>query len=461
MSEEKKMRGFAFLMILFLILVFTNQGAVIDRKSRDFNDGRNRVVYQARVNQEGEMQWSTTFGTTEWESASSLIQTSDGSFLLAGESNANGAPSDMWLVKSDTNGQYLWNRTFGGTRSDKAKDLIQTTDGGFALAGETRIDFFTEGMLLVKTTVNGEEEWNATFEGTDHASAESLVQTTDNGFALAGFLDIDLEINFNYYMWLVKTDTNGVKEWEKTFGGTGDEQAVSLIQTTDGGYLLAGFTSSYGAGGDDIWLVKTDANGEQEWNKTFGGTENERANSLIQTMDGGFAIAGSTRSYGAGEGDMWLVKTDTNGEQEWNVTFGGAEYDGAYSLIQLSDNGFLLGGITYSQVEYNDIYLVRTDMTGQFEWERRFGGGYIDYAKSVIQTSDGGCALAGPTQSYGAGGSDMYLVKTTPISLATTTTTTVSTIDTTTSDGVELTPFALISAIITLGLWRKRKKKHK
>ncbi|MFX1516951.1 MAG: hypothetical protein ACFFC6_11610, partial [Promethearchaeota archaeon] len=193
-------------------------------------------------------------------------------------------------------------------------------------------------------------------------------------------------------------------EWNQTFGGTGEDAAYALIQTIDGGFALVGVTESHGAGRFDIWLIKIDANGVAQWNQTFGGTENDGAYSAIQTTDGGFALAGLTRSYGTGEFDMWLVKTDAHGVAQWNKTFGGADFDHAYALIETTDGGFTLVGSTrsYGAGEF-DMWLVKTDAHGVAQWNQTYGGTEWDNAYALIQTTDGGVALAGSTRSYGAG----------------------------------------------------------
>jgi hypothetical protein len=210
-------------------------------------------------------------------------------------------------------------------------------------------------------------------------------------------------------------------EWNKTIGGAEEEYANSLIQTADGGFILVGDTYSYGAGEKDAWLVKTDANGQLEWNKTFGGTSWDYEVRAVQTADGGIVLGGSTSSYGAGDSDFWLVKTDASGQAEWNKTFGGAEGDFASSLIQTADGGYALAGSTHLyRVDDDDFdfWLVKTDASGQAEWNKTFGGENDDVANSMIQTADGGYVLAGST------GDDIWLIKLNESEITTTTTTT-------------------------------------
>ena len=204
----------------------------------------------------------------------------------------------------------------------------------------------------------------------------------------------------------------GHTNWNKTYGGFRIEVAYSVIQTSDGGYAIAGYTTTYGAGKHDFWLVKTDSTGNLEWSRTYGGPEsNEEAYSVIQTSDGGYLIAGE-KSDGDGEEDFWLVKTDSSGNLEWSRTYGGSGGDVARSVIQTSDGGYVIAGYTNSYGAGGfDFWLVKTDSSGNIEWSRTYGGPKSDEARSVIQTLDGGYAVVGLTQSYGAGMADFWLIK--------------------------------------------------
>jgi len=201
-----------------------------------------------------------------------------------------------------------WNKTYGGTKDDYAWALVQTNDGGYALTGST--NSYSDSWL-VKTDANGDIHWNKTYGGTGDDETYALVQTSDGGYALAG-LTTSFGVG-NMVPWLVKTDATGSMQWNKTYGGTSNDAAYSVVQTSDGGYALAGLTRSFGAGSTDFWLVKTDAAGSMQWNKTYGGTGDDEANALVQTGDGGYALAGYTDSFGAGSRDFWLVKIGPEG----------------------------------------------------------------------------------------------------------------------------------------------------
>ena len=269
---------------------------------------------------------------------------------------------------------------------------------------------------------------------TDNDHARSVQQTLDGGYILAGFSHDTNDA------WLIKTDANGNEQWNKTFGGPEMEYAHSVRQTSDGGYILAGSTHSYGSGGADAWIVKTDANGNEQWNKTFG-----QASSVVQTSDGGYIFAGQIESSGSGNTDAWIIKTDVNGNEQWNKTFGMAGDGAASSVYQTTDGGYILAGnidtaknpdfkgeILY--VDY-DVWLIKTDASGNPEWSRTFGGLRGEGVLSVQQTSDGGYILAGNTESYGSGGSDFWLIKVEGAGVADTTPSEVQTSNTNRTEG--------------------------
>jgi regulation of enolase protein 1 (concanavalin A-like superfamily) len=191
---------------------------------------------------------------------------------------------------------------------------------------------------------------------------------------------------------------------------------MSFVQTVDGGFAMTGSTFSYGMGKTDLWLVKTTADGTVEWNRTYGGIDWDVAHSLIQTVDGGFVMTGGTYSFGVGNADLWLVKTTADGTTEWNRTYGGTNYEVAYSLIQTVDGGFTLAGTSNSYgAGDHDFWLVKTTADGTMEWQKTYGGINSDVAHTIVRVATGGFALAGSTFSYGAGQGDFWLMATTSI----------------------------------------------
>jgi len=303
-------------------------------------------------------------------------------------------------------------KTYGGTGEDLAYSVQQTSDGGYIVAGWTwsfSVGYYD--IFLIKTDANGNIIWAKTYGGTDNDLAYSVQQTSDGGYIVAGVTTSFGASNGDFF--LVKTDANGNVIWAKTYGGTDNDLAYSVQQTSDGGYILAGWTLSFGAGSWDIFFIKTDANGNIQWTKTYGGTGEDLAYSVQQTSDGGYIVAGYTGSFGAGSSDFFLIKTDANGNLQWAKTYGGISHDEAYSVQQTSDGGYIVAGRTWSFGAGNwDILLIKTDANGNIIWAKTYGGTDYDLAFSVQQTSDGGYILAGGTFSFGAGSYDIFLIKT-------------------------------------------------
>ena len=364
----------------------------------------------------GVMQWNATYGGDGNEYAASVQQTSDGGYIAAGYTDSFGAGGlDFWVVKTNPAGGQEWNATYGGAGWEWPNSIKQTADGGYIIAGYTNsFGAGNDDFWLVKINSTGGEQWNKTFGGSDNDEAYSVQQTSDGGYIVAG-----TTASFgagSYDFWLIKTDPTGAEQWNATYGGANQDDAFSVQQTSDGGYVVAGHTYSFGAGNDDFWLVKTNSTGAQQWNATYGGADGDQANSVQQTTDGGYIVAGSTYSFGAGNGadDFWLVKANSTGGEQWNATFGGGDYDEAYSAQQTSDGNYVVVGRTYSfgfGSGSSDAWLIKTNTSGGELWNVTYGGAGADEAYSIQQTADGGYILGGLTNSFGAGGIDMWLVK--------------------------------------------------
>jgi hypothetical protein len=356
-------------------------------------------------------------GGPESERGNSLIQTSDGGYAIAGSTISFGAgEADVYAVKLDANGNLQWTRTIGGPESEAGNSLIQTSDGGYAIAGAT--NSFGAGkadVYLVKLDAKGNLQWTRTIGGESDDIGHSLIQTSDGGYAIAGHTKSFRAGDWDVYV--VKLDAKGNLQWTRTIGGESDDIGHSLIQTSDGGYAIAGYTISFGAGGEDVYVVKLDAKGNLQWTKTIGGENDEGTllinapDDIIQTSDGGYAIAGSTASFGAGKADVYLVKLDAKGNLQWTKTIGGPGYEIGFSLIQTSDGGYVIAGDTGLPGEW-DIYVVKLDAKGDLQWTKTIDVKNEYFSEpSLIQTSDGGYAIAGHIESFGAGEWDVYVVK--------------------------------------------------
>ncbi|MDD5529357.1 MAG: clostripain-related cysteine peptidase [bacterium] len=353
--------------------------------------------------------WTRTYGGTGEEYGFGIQQTYDGGYIIAGRTTSYGAGYyDAWLIKTDGNGNKKWSKTFGGVDNDGGWTARQTKDSGYILVGTT----YSYGagdadIWLIKTDTAGVLKWSKTFGDTSFEYGYSVQQTTDGGYILVGITDNCGKPD----IWLIKTDANGIAEWDTTFGDFNyDEEAFTVKQTADGGYIIAGVVYLGGIG--DALLLKMDANGHQEWFKLLGGNDDEFGYSAEQTTDGGYMLVGTTASIGAGSTDGWLVKTDASGNIEWNKTFGGTNWDGFDGGQQTADGGYILAGRTasFGAGDY-DAWLVKTDEKGNMTWKKTFGGANFDCGWTAQQTSDSLYVMVGWTQSFGAGGKDIRLIK--------------------------------------------------
>ena len=343
----------------------TDGGYIVLGTTRSYGNGESDILL-VKIDNVGNEEWRKTFGGINKDIGNSVQQTTDGGYIISGTTFVNSSNPDLWLIKTDSNGEEEWNKTFGGNRGEYGGSVQQTSDGGYIFIGSFFSVEKNQDIWLIKTDSNGEEEWNKIFgqEG-NFEMGYSVQETSDGGFILLGE-DYDTK-SMGY---LIKTDSQGIEEWsnnkyDSVFG-------TYVQQTTDGGYIFTGFTTS--GSYSYILLIKTDSNGNEEWNQTYGGGGGDGGNSVQQTTDGGYIITGWTGSFGKGSTDVWLIKTNSQGTEEWNKTLGGSSQDDGSSIQQTSDGGFVIIGKTesFGSGDY-DIWLIKTDSQGntvpESEWE--------------------------------------------------------------------------------------------
>jgi len=347
-----------------------------------------------------DISWQKTFGGKDNDGASSIQQTTDGGYIIAGDKGG-----DVYILKLNSKGEIEWQKTFGAKDYDEANSIQQTADGGYIVAGDKGGDVY-----ILKLNSKGEVEWQKTFGGEGIAGAFSIQQTKDGGYIVAGLTEPFGSEEADVY--ILKLNSKGEIDWQKTFGDQVVDQANSIQQTKDGGYIVAGVTGSFGFGEQDAYILKLNSKGEIEWQKTFGGDGFDIATSIQQTTDGGYIAAGWTESFGSGEYDAYVLKLNSKGEVEWQKTFGGKDYDEANSIQQTTDGGYIVAGWTKSFGSGGaDVYILKLNSKGEVEWQKTFGGGDSDGAFSNLQTTDGGYIVAGWTWSFGSGGADVYILK--------------------------------------------------
>ena len=316
---------------------------------------------------------------------------------------------DFYLIKLDENGKNLWERTYGGSGDDYPVSAQQTQDGGFIVAGMT-MSFGSGGwdVYIVRTDANGNMIWQRTFGGKNDDGA-SFVHQADDGYLVVGYTKSFGAGGEDFY--ILKLDKDGNKVWEKTYGGNDSDRARSAVSARDGGYLVVGSTKSFGAGGMDGLVMKLDRNGNKVWEKTFGASNEDLFHLIKHTSDGGYVIVGYTKSFGAGGSDFYIVKLYENGDREWERFYGKDRDDMAWSVEQTHDGGYIVAGWTKSFGVSMGVLVLKLDASGNKLWEKIYGGDRDDLAYSVQQTRDGGYILAGWTASFAAGPFDVYVIK--------------------------------------------------
>ena len=388
--------------------------------------------------------WVRTFGGAGEDVGTSVQETSDGGYIVTGSTTSQNLAyswlikasriGEIWLIKTDSEGNILWERTFGGLGKDIGFSVQETGDGGYIIAGATKPHTIGDyDIWLIKTDPEGNLEWDRTFGGRGNDWPNMVQETSDGGYIITGGTEsygaginnaflVKTPLNAN--LWLIKTDSKGNSSWDRTYGGPGFDEGASIQETEEGGYIVTGYTTSYGAGGSDIWLIKTDPNGRELWERTFGGPREDVGFSVRETEDLGCIITGGTESYGNGSKDLWLIKTDSNGTKEWDVTYGGPSFDEGTAVLETENDGYIIAGYTTHQSEVavhswllntadkSHVWLIKTDSEGNKDWDRTFGGEGNDWATAVAETEDGGYIITGGTDSTGDGSRDVLLIKT-------------------------------------------------
>jgi hypothetical protein len=400
------------------------------------------------------IEWQNTIGGSEWDELASIDQTSDGGYILVGSSlsNISGDKTeacqglqDYWIVKVNSFGIIQWQNTIGGTAVDLLISVSQTTDGGYILGGCSLSNISgdkTENSIgnygysdywVIKIDSLGTIQWQNTIGGSDYDYLNSIIQTSDGGYLLGGYSRSNISGDktenslggFDY--WIVKIDNVGNIQWQNTIGGSSSDELYSLVQTTDGGFILGGYSYSNISGDKtenligglnhaDYWIVKTDSLGNIQWQNTIGGNHVDKLFSIVQTTGGGYLLGGYSYSNASGDKtensfgsyDYWIVKTDSLGNIQWQNTIGGEAFDELYSIVQTIDGGYILGGMSNSNISgektensnnEGDYWIIKTDSLGNIQWQNTIGGSDTEYLKVISQTSAGSYLLGGYSES--------------------------------------------------------------
>jgi len=411
------------------------------------------------------IQWEKGLGGSDNDFAKTIEQTSDGGYIVAGytfsidgDITDHRGNADFWLVKLKGNGDIEWKKSLGGSKDDFASCLHKTVDGGFIVVGNSSstdgdATGSSIGTWILKLNSLGSIEWQKSLccigGGLGENYAYSVQTSNDGGYLIAGAFNLVFGVEEGYHggydCWIVKLNASGNFQWQKFLGGSKDDWANSIQQTSDGGYFVAGYSNSNDGdvtgnhGESDYWVSKLTANGDIEWQKTFGGSLDDIATSACQTKDGGYIVAGYTGSYdgdisgkiGGSYNDFWLVKLTNTGAKQWEECLGGSDEDVATSVQQTNDGGFIVAGYSSSNdfdvtgnhdywAKY-DYWVAKLGSDGTLQWEKSMGGKYEDQATSICQTADGGYVVAGNSssndddvKSFHHGYNDYWIVKLMP-----------------------------------------------
>jgi hypothetical protein len=361
--------------------------------------------------------WSKTFGGQDLDSTRTIQNTTDGGYIVAGWSKSFGKNSDVWLLKLDSEANVQWQKTLvaKGFEMVESKGLRTTMDGGYIVAGQT--DSAGAGkadIWVVKLDGDGEIEWQNAYGGPNVDRSRAVQQTRDGGYIVSGMTNSFGEGARDF--WVLKLDPDGNIEWQKTYGGKDFDVSRAIELTSDGGYIVAGWSKSFGVRWGDYWIIKLDIDGKIQWEKSYGGEGFEEPAEIKITPDGGYIVIEETWSFGTtpvNGSDAWVTKLDSNGTVEWEKTYGAKGFEEFSSLHILPNNsGYIIAGQTNSfGAGQNDTWVAKLDYGGDLVWQKTFGGRYDDESEALIPSPDGGYILAGRTNSTGAGGHDIWLLK--------------------------------------------------
>ncbi|MGN7783661.1 hypothetical protein ACTJIJ_04015 [Niabella sp. 22666] len=377
------------------------------------------------------IQWQKALGGADGDIASDIQPTTDGGYIVAGNSSSNDGDAssnhggaDYWIVKLDAAGNKVWQKSFGGSANDYATSIKQTSDGGYIVGGTT---FSNDNDVsgnhnpdsdgwVIKLDASGNLVWQKAIGGVGGDFITAILQTNDGGYLAGGYSSSNNSDasgnNGSFDFWTIKLDASGNISWYKMIGGSQDDRARALQQTADGGYIITGSTASVITGARDCLMAKLDASGNIAWQKTLGGTGNDEYNSIQQTTDGGYIAAGTTASNNGdvsgnhGGDDYWVVKLDASGNIIWQKTLGGSGTDWSYTVQQTTDGGYVALGVSTSTDGdvtgthgNGDFWLAKLNTSGNLTWQKSFGGTGGDYGYAIRQTADGGFITAGFSNS--------------------------------------------------------------
>jgi len=411
---------------------------------------------------DGILDTALTFGGTKNDVGHAVIATSDGGFAVLGYTQSMDGDItdkinesfDFWLLKFDAGANLQWSKTYGGSGDDRGRDLIQTQDGGFAILGysssadgDMSENNGSRDFWLAKVSPSGVLSWQKSFGFSGADEGTTLIETSDNHFLISGVLDVTASAGMGNSgrnssrhaggdYWAIKVSNIGSLVWSRFYGGSFTDTPAGSIENAAGEFIFAGASDSNDVditnnkGSYDFWVVKSNANGDMVWEKSYGGLEIDEARGITSSGDGNYVIVGDTRSseqdvsLNNGAADLWIVKISESGNLLWNRSIGGSNFDVARSISPTSDSGFIIAGssrssdgnVTANQGQ-NDAWVIKIDVNGQLQWQTTVGGSEIDFAYDAVELLNGTIIAVGETNSSNGdipqnkGFTDLLIVK--------------------------------------------------
>jgi len=392
-----------------------------------------------------EIDFIQTLGGAKNESAQAVTKTNDGGYAILGHTQSMDGDVttklnesyDYWLLKFNASDELDWQKTYGGSEDDRGADLIQTSDGGYAVIGKSKSsdgdvseNSGYEDFWITKLDASGSISWEYAYGFAGSDTPYSIIQTNDNGYLLTGVLDVsasngqgDRRSNTarrhaggDY--WVIKLNANGLKQWSNYYGGTFTDTAYDAIQTEDNGYMIVGASDSTDVdisnnhGGYDFWVINISNTGELIWEKSFGGNETDEARAISKTSDGNYLVVGDTRSdefdvsKNNGAADLWMIKITPEGTLLWEKTLGGTNFDVGRSVLKTQDDGFLISGSSRSNDGnltsnrgQNDAWVLKIDSSGDIDWQQTIGGSEIDFFYDAVELNNQTIVAVGESSS--------------------------------------------------------------
>ncbi len=389
------------------------QDATKKIKSNDVTNAFKQSIESNAISQSGGPFWAKTFGGSSDDESYSVQQTSDGGYIVYGSTKSFGAGSvDLLIIKLDSKGNIDWAKTYGGANEEGSwYEIEKAPDGGYIVPGWTKsFGSRDKDLFIIKLDSKGNIDWAKIYGGPKDELPWDVTSTIDGGYIVSGLTNSFGAGSIDFL--IIKLDSSGNLTWAKTFGGRKLEVGSFVYQTSDGGYIVSGRTNSFGAGGSDIFVFKLNSSGNIQWAKTYGGTNNDGGINILKASDGGYIVVGWTYSFGAGSADAFIIKLNSDGQISWAKTYGGSDWDAAYYIQQTSDGGYIVTGATTSfGARDSGCLIIKIDSKGNLSWAKVFDRSNDDWGNDIRQTSDGGYIVAGVTKSFGAGKGDYLVLK--------------------------------------------------